>query len=69
MRDGIQQRYEASVSAFQKFMEELEVRERKTAQKDFLARLLKGFVKRREAQTEKLREKQRRRAYEVRKDQ
>ena len=69
MRNGIQQRYEAAVNDFQRFLDDLEAQERKRAHKGLLTRLLRGFLERREKQTEKLREKQRRRAYEVRKDQ
>lgn len=69
MRNGIQQRYEAAVNDFQRFLDGLEAQERKRAHKGLLTRLLRGFLERREKQTEKLREKQRRRAYEVRKDQ
>lgn len=69
MNGSIQQRYEGAVSEFQRFLDDLESRERKNAHKGILARLLKGFLERREKQTEKLREKQRRRGHEVRKDQ
>lgn len=69
MRNDIQQRYEAAVNDFQRFLDDLEAQERKRAHKGLLTRLLRGFLERREKQTEKLREKQRRRAYEVRKDQ
>lgn len=69
MNGSIQQRYEGAVSEFQRFLDDLESRERKNAHKGFLARLMARFTARRERQTEELREKQRRRAYEVRKDQ
>lgn len=69
MRNGIQQRYEAAVNDFQRFLDCLTTQDRKRAHEGFFARLLARFTARREKQTEKLREKQRRRAYEVRKDQ
>ena len=69
MNGSIQQRYEGAVSEFQRFLDDLESRERKNAHKGIFARLLARFTARREKQTEKLREKQRRRAYEVRQDQ
>ena len=69
MRNGIQQRYEAAVNDFQRFLDELSADDRQRAGRGFLARLMARFTARRERQTEALREKQRRRAYEVRKDQ
>ena len=69
MRNGIQQRYEASVSEFQRFLDDLAAQERKRANCGFFSRLLTRFSARRERQTEELREKQRRRAYEVRENQ
>ena len=69
MRNGIQQRYEAAVNDFQRFLDELNADERKRARRGFFARLLARFTARRERQTEDLREKQRRRAYEVRENQ
>lgn len=68
MSVNIQKNYNASVSEFQRFLDDLEAQERKRAQEGLVARLLARFLERRERKTEKLREKQRRRAYEVRKD-
>ena len=68
MSVNILKSYNASVSEFQRFLDDLEAQERKRAQEGLVARLLARFLKRRERKTEKLREKQRRRAYEVRKD-
>ena len=68
MSTDIQQRYNASVREFQRYLEELEAQDRKNAQKGLLTRLFARFTKRREQQMEKIKENQRRRAYEIRKN-